>query len=110
MIMIFSNPPKASELRSWARARGYTMLPNTGDGYTAPETWVDPTQRWRLKIKRPATRPGLHWGSYQERFSCREINPATGELEYYDPVLQMFGPRGSHGHLTVDIDQPTPGP
>lgn len=106
--MIFSSPPKASELRAWARSQGFTLLPNTGDGFTVPETWIDAAGRWRLKIKRPATRAGLHVGSYQERFSCREVNPATGELEYYDPAAKRFGTRGSLGHVPVEIDYPTP--
>lgn len=106
--MSFSQPPKASELRAWAISRGYTLLRNTGDGHTAPEVWVDALGRWRLKIKRPATRAGLHFESYQERFSCREINPATNILEYFDPILMMFGARGALGHLALDIDQPTP--
>lgn len=106
--MVFSRPPKASELRTWAKSEGYTLLRNTGDGYSAPETWVDALGRWRLKIKRAATRSGLHFDSYRERFSCREINPATSALEYYDPILMTFGPRGALGHLPLDIDQPTP--
>jgi hypothetical protein len=106
--MTFSSPPKASELRAWATSQGYSLLPNTGDGFTAPETWVDSAGRWRLKIKRPATRTGLHVGSYQERFSCRQLNPAAGDLEYYDPVSGTFGTRQTHGHLDLTIDQPTP--
>lgn len=106
--MVFSNLPRASELRSWAMSQGLALLPNTGDGFPAPETWVDTVGRWRLKIKRPATRGGLHPGSFQERFSCREINLATGELEYYDPLSGTFGTRGSLGHLPVNIDFPTP--
>jgi len=106
--MVFSNPPKASELRTWAMLQVFTLLPNTGDGFTAPGTWVDSVGRWRLKIKRPATRAALHIGSFQERFSCREHNPVTGELEYYDPVSSQFGTRSLLGHLPVDIDQPTP--
>jgi hypothetical protein len=89
-------------------SQGFTLLPNTGDGFTAPETWIDSIGRWRLKIKRPATRAILHLGSFQERFSCREFNPVTGELEYYDPVSGDFGTRGSLGHLPLDIDYPTP--
>jgi hypothetical protein len=106
--MIFSNPPKASELRTWAMSQGFILLANTGDAFSAPETWVDSVGRWRLKIKRPATRAGLHIGSSQERFSCREINPITGELEYYDPASGKFGTRGILGHLSIDIDHPTP--
>jgi hypothetical protein len=85
-------------------SNGYILLPNTGDGYPAPETWIDAVGRWRLKIKRPATRAGLHFGSYQDRFSCREFNPTTGQLEYYDPVSGNFGVRSSLGHLPVNID------
>lgn len=107
--MLFSNPPKASELRAWAMSQGFTLFPNTGDGFAAPETWADSVGRWRLKIKRPATRAGLHIGSLQERYSCREVNVITGELEYYDPVSGQFGTRGLLGHLPLDIDQPTPG-
>jgi len=106
--MIFGNPPKASELRNWAMSQGFTLLPNTGDGFPAPETWIDSVGRWRLKIKRPVARAGLHVGSFQERFSCRELNLATGELEYYDPASGNFGTRGSLGHLPVNIDYPTP--
>jgi hypothetical protein len=106
--MAFSSPPKASELRAWTKLQGYSLLPNTGDGYTAPEIWVDAIGRWRLKIKRPATRAGLHVGSYQERYSCRQFNPVIGDLEYYDPVSGTFGTRQSHGHLDLMIDQPTP--
>lgn len=106
--MNFSIPPKASELRAWATLQGCSLLPNTGDGFTAPETWVDSTGQWRLKIKRPAIRAGLHAGSYQERFSCRQFNPDTGDLEYYDPVSGTFGTRQTHGHLDLTINQPTP--
>lgn len=106
--MAFSKPPQATELRAWAISQGYALLRNTGDGCSAPETWVDTSGRWRLKIKRPATRSGLHFESYQERFSCREINHVSGDLEYYDPILRMFGPRGALGHLPLDIDEPTP--
>jgi hypothetical protein len=106
--MVFSNPPKASELRSSAMSQGHILLPNTGDGFIAPETCIDTVGRWRLKIKRPATRTGLHGGSFQERFSCRELNLATGELEYYEPASGNFGTRGSLGHLPVNIDHPTP--
>lgn len=36
--MNFSIPPKASESRAWATLQGCSLLPNTGDGFTAPET------------------------------------------------------------------------
>lgn len=106
--MIFSSPPKATELRKWASARGYHLLPQTGDGFVSPETWIDANGRWRLKIKRPATRAGLQFGSYQERFSCRELNPITNEMEYFDSALESFGTRGTNGHLALEIDEPTP--
>ncbi|MEK7250644.1 MAG: hypothetical protein AAB209_09500 [Bacteroidota bacterium] len=73
-----------------------------GEEQIAPETWVDDEGRWRLKIKRPARRPGLHEGSYRD--SCREINPRTGYLEYYNPSGGVFGTRNSMGHLQVEID------
>jgi len=110
MSTTFSIPPKASELRLWAKSRGFNWLANKGGTHSAPETWVDAAGRWRLKIKHPAKRAGLLIGSYRDRYSCREINPATGQLEYYDPISRTFGTRGILGHLPLDIDQLIPNP
>jgi hypothetical protein len=102
--MRFSMPPQASELRSWAEARGFRLQPRTEERSDTPETWVNGDGRWRLKMKHAGTRPELHPASRQERFSCREINPVSGNLEYYNPCTEEFGTRRSMGHLPIDID------
>lgn len=99
--MPFNSPPKVSQFRAWATSLGYTRK---AESVSAPEIWIDSEGRWRLKIKHPAERAGLHPRSYEQRYSCREINPATDQLEYYDPVTGMFGTRNSMGHLEVVID------
>jgi len=50
----------------------------------------------------------LDAASSVERFSCREENPATGELEYFDPLIGCFGTREAMGQLALVIDEPTP--
>ncbi len=102
--MDFSSPPKASELRSWARSQGFVQVSFADAKEVSPEIWVDDEGRWRLKIKRPVRRAGLHKDSYRDRFSCREINPKTGYLEYYNPSIGAFGTRNSMGHLQIEID------
>ncbi|MDR3715623.1 MAG: hypothetical protein P4L51_22665 [Puia sp.] len=90
----FSKTPKATELRAWAKSKGYKLLSDEN----GIETWGESGQDgWRLKIKRPSTTPGIHPGSMKWRFSAR-----TKPGEYYDPVTGQTGSRSNLGHLDVD--------
>jgi hypothetical protein len=91
----FSQIPKATELRAWARSRGYELLRNeNGIEVWGEEGIVD---GWRLKIKEPSLTIGIDSGSQIWRYSAR-IEPGV----YYDPVTGNLGTRSELGHLELD--------
>lgn len=90
----FSQTPKASELRNWAKSKGYKLLSDEN----GIEVWGEDGQDgWRLKIKEPSKTPGIDPGSQKWRFSAR-----TKPGEYYNPVTGQTGTRAQYGHLDVD--------
>jgi len=94
-VLRFSDPPRASELRDWARRQGFVR--EAGEG---PETWLDPaTGAWRLKLKQASFRDGLHEESQRPRYSAR-----TAEGRYFDPVSGQVGTRKELGHQPLEFD------
>ena len=92
----FSEIPKASELRAWAKNQGYETLRYD----SSIEVWgIKSNSEWMLKIKQPAKVPGIDPGSIKPRFSAR--NEAG---QYINPVTGQAGTRREFGHLDVDID------
>jgi hypothetical protein len=93
-------PAPASKLRAWAKNQGYVQRPGTGTPEGGPETWEDSaTGEWKLKLKLPSARPGLHEDSQKPRFSAKDKNG-----NYHNPLDGTSGTRKTHGHIPLDPD------
>ncbi|PKA19088.1 hypothetical protein CH377_14790 [Leptospira haakeii] len=96
----FSQVPKSSELRSWAKEQGYEKLSHEN----GIEQWGIKGKNgekgdWRLKLKEPSKYENIHPDSKQHRFSAR-----TESGEYFDPTTGKTGTRAEYGHMPLDPD------
>jgi hypothetical protein len=93
-------PAPASKLREWAKNQGDVQRPGTGTPEGGPETWEDSaTGEWKLKLKLPSARPGLHEDSQKPRFSAKDKDG-----NYHNPLDGTSGARKTHGHIPLDPD------
>jgi hypothetical protein len=93
--LIFSTPPKASELRQWAIQKGYELQKNEN----GIEQWGNRTG-WKLKIKAPSQHPNIHPDSKKYRYFAKDESG-----NYFDPATGRTGSRKEVGHQELQYDK-----